>query len=748
MRRAFCSRWLNPALSIVEHPRGVEPPLFLCPSIHTSLRRLRLEVAAFPSPAPASPWTPQRQFLHLAHPKAEADVQIPPPSVRGAPQPLPTRKLPRQCRGCGALTQTSRPGQPGYFDLGRKAVQNFLGIALAEKRSRAEDKIYEEALMRLDHEQLEKQGVDVEGLLLSLESSRAPKPVPTKVPLCDRCHDLYHNHSGKSISHPSVDAIRDTILESPWKHNHVYHVLDAADFPMSLLPQLSHLLDTMPLRSQNRRSRHVRYYHGRKTELSFIITRCDLLAPQPKQVEKIFPLMQELLRDALGKTGQNVRLGNVALVSSKRAWRTKELKEDIWNRAGATWMVGKVNVGKSQLIEQILPKGRMDWPPPRDQIRIHMQSSSTRGQRTEATDEASENAELTPEETETGVIEEVKEGEIDTYALLPPPPKEVNYPEMPLVSDLPGTTASPIRIPFGNGLGELIDLPGLERSGLEKYVKEEHRPSLVMRSRIVPEQMTLKPGQSLLLGGFIRITPRDPKLIMLTYAFTPIKPHVTRTDKAIQIQMQTDSINIENIAEPGTGEKTKLAGSFELRWDVTKKRTGPLTRKHDVGLKVEQLPYRVLSADILIEGVGWVEITAQVRTKALFGEKPKSEPGGGELAQEPGGKTGLSPLERLELAGTWTGEPSRSREKMPARGSDEWTQAEDKGEQEFNWPILDVYSPEGKFISVRPPLNLWLMNKPKGTTKSRPRRSMKGMKKLEKRRKREREASAGGSANP
>ena len=79
-------------------------------------------------------------------------------------------------------------------------------------------------------------------------------------------------------------------------------------------------------------------------------------------------------------------------------------------------------------------------------------------------------------------------------SLLPPLQAETAYPRMPIVSSLPGTTASPIRIPFGNGKGELIDLPGVTRSSLHKHVQQERRKELIMHHRVVPEQHTIKPG--------------------------------------------------------------------------------------------------------------------------------------------------------------------------------------------------------------------------------------------------------------
>jgi hypothetical protein len=282
---------------------------------------------------------------------------------------------------------------------------------------------------------------------------------------------------------------------------------------------------------------------------------------------------------------------------------------------------------------------------------------------------------------------------------------------MPVVSSLPGTTASPIRVPFGSGRGELIDLPGLARSDLEYHITPSHRPELIMKSRILPEQQVLKPGQSLLLGGFIRLTPRntspDEELIFLAYAFTPIEPHTTATEKAVAVQTQAggDAPKVANISLPGTGDKIKHAGAFQVRYDVTKARTGPITRKEAVGLKVDRLPYRVLGLDILVEGCGWVEVVVQVRTRQLF---PNN-----------GGDSSWGQMQTLDLR-------------------PEPVNAEKNGEGvEAKWPVIDVYSPEGRFIGYRPPMNAWQLNKPRKETKSRPRKSMKGAKKMEKRRARE-----------
>ncbi|KAK6211966.1 hypothetical protein LQW54_005493 [Pestalotiopsis sp. IQ-011] len=645
----------------------------------------------------------------------------------------PVRKLPGQCTGCGALSQTSHPEQPGYFDLGRKVVRRYIGLEQPQQRrpkaqDREEEEIFRRTIESVNLDELKAQGLDVEDIAPTLapppDSVQQPE-APLKTPLCDRCHTLLHHQTGVSIYHPTVDSLRDTLEESPYKYNHVYHVLDAADFPMSLLPKIHSLLHLMPIRSKNRRSRAGKFFHGQKTEMSFIITRSDLLAATKPQVDGLVPYLREVLRDALGRAGDDLRLGNIRCVSAKRSWWTKELKEDIWNRGGAGWLVGKVNVGKSQLFEAVFPKGRMDWDPSRHQIKVDMYSKEGADPKPadlrEALEEIQEHAE---DDGHIAKLEADAAATADDYSLLPPAPTETQYPDMPLVSDLPGTTASPIRVPFGNGRGELIDLPGLERTGLEKYVKEGHQTSLVLRSRVVPEQMVVKQGKSVLLGGLIRITPRVPGPIVMTYAFTPLEAHLTDTDKAVGIQAQTSTLNVDSLAAPGTGDKIKHAGSFALKWDVTRERAGPITAKHSVNIKVERLPYRVLAADILIEGVGWVEVVAQVRTRDLY-ERPAIT----EVVDTPSKpEAELTALERLDALAE---DPQQKKNKAPARRQ--------QTNDEPNWPVVDVYSPEGKFVGVRQPMHGWLLNKPKvsaASKRSRPRKSMKGAKKLDKQRRR------------
>lgn len=604
------------------------------------------------------------------------------------PSPSLLLDLPRNCPGCGAFTQIKDPSNPGFYSVNRKSVNVFVaqrrhGLREAGEMVTPKQKQENQAESRnLGLEALPDNSDGLLGNYLVLVEeyidlcavSRPERSSPT--PICNRCHDLLHHHVGIPIIHPTLQSIQDIVSESPYKYNHIYHILDAADFPLSLIPQLQQYLALSPQRSQNRRAKTSKFYHGRKAEMSFIITRSDLLAPRKDQVDTMMPYLIEVLREALGSSAKNVRLGNVRCVSSKRGWWTKALKEDIWNRGGGGWMVGKVNVGKSNLLECVFPKGR------KDDVNFKALREAAGQDEFNSNTIATQSLKLIPNldvdslHASQPLLEPEREY-LEKDTLLPPAPVEQSFPVMPIVSSMPGTTALPIRLLFGGGKGELIDLPGLSRSNLENYVIDKHKGDLVMQHRLKPEQFVLKPGQSLLLGRLIRITPITPGVTVLAYPFMPLESHVTSTAKAIEIHMQRQPSGVRSITKSGTGDKMSSAGTFQLKWDVTKKRAGPLTSPTAVGLNTKVLPFVVLSTDVLIEGCGWIELVAQIRKRELESLDHSIE-----------GKN-------LELV----------------------------------LPTVEVFSPEGKNVGARRPMNAWLIGHKRMLPRKGRRKSMKGVKK-------------------
>src|SRR5436305_10218421 len=358
-----------------------------------------------------SPKGPEEAEARLK-PEPENLVQFPGARQRNGSWPLPA-----SCPGCGALAQETHKDEAGFYTRSRKAVKLFLqgGKREALKEVRTTDQSHKRAGQYVDHVHATGDAQDVNHALAA-DSAEPCLSIPQKmdappIPICDRCHDLVYNSRGVAIVHPSIDSLADSIAESPFRQNHVYHVLDAADFPLSLIPSIYRRLSLAKPRTQNRRSQHK--FSSRPT-ISFIITRSDLLAPTKEMVDSLMPYFQSVLRTALGRHAEDIRLGNVHLVSSKRGWWTREIKESIWKRGGGSWMVGKVNVGKSNLFEVLFPKGSTDRTPSYADLEqeVHSKTSSPGSENTSG--QSDNKLELLSE-----------------TSLLPPPQPETPYPVLP-----------------------------------------------------------------------------------------------------------------------------------------------------------------------------------------------------------------------------------------------------------------------------------------------------------------------------
>jgi hypothetical protein len=737
---------------------SVSIPIFLCPVLLRAPVAISRRYALSPSPSKkfSTIGRVRQQTTSAAILSTDATETLP---IDTSHESIPSaeRSLPRGCPGCGAPSQIFDKNEAGYYNVDRKVVQEYLGWNpdRAQEASK-EDDIYANALKSADPTLLEELGVQKDGLETANEDQGQ-----SATPVCDRCHNLMHHRVGSPIHHPTVEAIQQTIFESPHRRNHIYHVVDAADFPLSLVPRLQTSLRIPRLRTQNRRAKHKGWVaNDRIAEISFIITRADLLAPKKEQVDALMPYIKDVLRDALGRENKTARLGNVRLVSAKRGWWTKQVKEEIWERGGAGWMVGKVNVGKSNLFEAVFPKGRgADYQEIRkirsaaereemlnsakslDELtQVQQQLAEEDAETERVANRSKEHVHQPPEE------DEAEDFNDDPDALLPPAQPYTPYPVLPIASSLPGTTASPIRVPFGRNRGELIDLPGLARTspGLETFVQPTSHDDLVMTNRLNAQRYTLKPGQSLILGGgLIRITPATEDLVFLVHPFVPIHAHVTRTEKARDYQHQVSDrqLQVPPILAPGVGDKMNSAGTFQLKWDVTKQLAGPVTSSMAGKMKVENLPFRIWSTDVLVEGVGWVEVSCQTRRPQ--GWKPvgmvKKDPNilhkqklDLQRAEEERKTRKFAAIARAEKEGRHPDEVLEEE-----FGEEDWDTSGDKmAEWEESYPEIEVFSPLGKFVGARRPMCASMVSGPKQIStrerKVRPRRSMVSVKRQRK----------------
>lgn len=434
------------------------------------------------------------------------------------------------------------------------------------------------------------------------------------------------------------------LFEHPSNRHHLYLIVDAADFPLSLVNLTRKTFLIPPLRSRNRRAKLTLHNHAKAISLSFVISRSDLLAPRKEQVDQLMPDLIEILRDALGVSTANVRLGNIYCVSAKRHWWTQKLRDDICDRKEVAWIIGKSNVGKSQLTQAIFPNLQM-LATRKDCGRGSFQVSKAGWQMGSSEKSSLPSAHLSLFGKEDGMQASTERKEDTNDSIISWPPT------FPTISSLPGTTAQPIAMKFPNGLGEIIDVPGLSRRTLADYARSEQRESLYMRERPKAKRSIIHPGQCMLINDLVHIIPQNIAGDLLAYSFLPMRVRIASA-QALQEEEPPDL----SACSVGNDGPTKIApaGTFCLKHDVTRRHLGSLGSalgKSALGT----LPFSVYAIDVMIEGCGWIEFTVQVRKRAM--------------------------------------------EEMRAMSSQD---------PEQSWmPSLRISSPEGGLIGVRKPLNLW-----------------------------------------
>lgn len=155
MHRALACRWLTRALRTTETlpPSGV--PLFLCPTANV-WRQLRV------APVQFSHNLDQRRPNHI-------DASLVEEKLRTAEAPAePLRKLPLNCSGCGAFTQTTDPQQLGYYDTTAKRVRTWLKPKKNELQDKdiKENQVVSDVLKCMDSSQLTALGFDTNNLVV------------------------------------------------------------------------------------------------------------------------------------------------------------------------------------------------------------------------------------------------------------------------------------------------------------------------------------------------------------------------------------------------------------------------------------------------------------------------------------------------------------------------------------------------------------------------------------------------------
>ena len=133
--------------------RVVELPVFLCPTFARPAFRKRQFHSQYTLPSCASQ-RPARLFHSVSH-------SLPKETRHESTKDL--IRLPRQCAGCGAFSQTTENGEPGFYSLSRRSVKEFLAPASESENTkrRSEMKIIEAALGNLGDDVMKSLSFDV-----------------------------------------------------------------------------------------------------------------------------------------------------------------------------------------------------------------------------------------------------------------------------------------------------------------------------------------------------------------------------------------------------------------------------------------------------------------------------------------------------------------------------------------------------------------------------------------------------------
>ncbi|CUS09537.1 unnamed protein product [Tuber aestivum] len=571
--------------------------------------------------------------------------------------------VPGYCPGCGAPSQRQDPNLPGHYSrLTRR--QRFGDLTIKSQKQHSEENIFHGTLERLRSQSgPETQSPELREFLAAAPASSPPPTSVNVAPaeaglICGRCRGIRYHHRGSELpAYPTLRTLTNLIQNSPHTRNHIYHLIDAADLPMSLQPELrEHLYKNLPLPLR------------RGLTISYVVTRADILMASSQQVWSLTTYIKKRIKDALPEDEKIEDVMNrTHIISTRNGWGVGRVKDEIRIRTGGVWIIGGVNVGKSRFVMEMWPEGGESRPVTREEAAEY---------------------EILPEDdggTEVKAggegVEREKEEEAYDHPL---------YPQYvaPTVSDMPGTTAAPIKIAYrvssrgGRKWGEMIDLPGFERwvsyskNGLLKYVRPELRAAVAMNKRVKGQQYTIKAGQSLILGGLILITPRISGRggqVVLATPFTNLPAHIASTYKSLKWLEHPEPESVDHLyypapttvplpeslipqkppkrSEPSTASPPPAGLPLPHHHKITSaedyKGTPPRPQEHlippllpphfasagvveiteDVTLRrnpflsmseLESLPYIILGRDLLLEGIGWVELNVQMSKNQHF----------------------------------------------------------------------------------------------------------------------------------
>lgn len=443
------------------------------------------------------------------------------------------------CPGCGAPFQKSDPSKPGYLAERKPST----AINKKKQNKSLSEEAYQAALDELDPEtRALLEGEPIESQPEQQQHQHKERNV------CQRCYALQHHNASTTSSTPdflrssqqfgSLDFLktkRDPLMVA---------VFDVTDLPASM-GHLPKLLQQNP---------------GARILLA--ANKMDLLPASARRHEQRIRdwILQHM--KSIGVPSQQVV--SVTLISAKKGWGIPTLMRKMDRERLPTddiYLVGSTNVGKSALVNQFMSqiRGTLDAEGRRLKSQLKAQYKITS-------------------------------------------------------SAVPGTTMGTIKVPLhalgmtsDDGEGEgwekrrfvtrdrfLIDTPGIiNDQQLIHQLDYDEQKKLVNQKEMDPVTFKLEPGKSLLLKPLVRIDLLESDHPVLFTMFSPLAPHLTKTDKLPAAHaLQDRNTNLRPVKDQSILRMSSLQPMDEIV------RVRGMHRSH-------------ATVDFSFAGVGWVSLIGE-----------------------------------------------------------------------------------------------------------------------------------------
>ena len=510
-----------------------------------------------------------------------------------------------QCPGCGAAFHSDKQGTPGYLvpeklkqvhQANAAPAAGLLGSQLPPLSSFIGDKFKavnnEESSNESPKKKTTLSESEIQAIAESIEdpeirelfitsndkfespkneqdnnellSNERPKPV-----ICQRCFNLRHHNklSETTTTSSTIGGWKTYVISDPTALKFLHHeanamiivVCDLFDIPGSLIPNLNQFIGDSETTGPRRQRRIV-----------LVANKVDLL-PSDIHLERISQQwLKPIVNNVLG-----LELTKIHFVSAKKNLGVRELAETVSNLRRPDediYLVGRANVGKSELINSLL--------------RISLRKRTDREHKV-------------------------------------------------MTSNVPGTTMGLYGIPLekftkslipkdtklitGSGGGKrfVYDTPGIFSSkSILNFLTFDEIKHVVPNKRIIPLTFALRPGKSICFGGLGRLDFVMPKEVLdkdgdenllkgavkmpwlLVTAFSRVPVHVTKIEKADEM--------FERILK---GQSTVLKPPYDTE-DANGQR---LTRypPMKIGLEFEYVGVHktMATTDVVFGGIGWFALT-------------------------------------------------------------------------------------------------------------------------------------------